>query len=179
MGISKNCNYDSGGSGKACGTSKRVRRLHNTNSMPMALSVGYETWPPFCWHHSFLFGWSKYKPGVPSAPLHDELMWPVGIPSVFQTSCLPLYTSLTCLPLRMCKGTVKKSTREWNITDQDIFLYKYRLKRKKKIKVVRRYFIKLNFFLLRSVVRSVFCKSARCPWLIEHVLCIINKGNTS
>ena len=24
-----------------------------------------------------------------------------------------------------------------------------------------------------------FCKSARCSWLIEHVLCIINKGNTS
>ena len=41
--------------------------------------------------------------------------------------------------------------RNFPFTDID----KYRLKRKKKIKVVRRYFIKWKFVLFRSVVRSV------------------------
>ena len=34
------------------------------------LSVGYETWPPIGWRHSFVIGWSKDRLGLPSAPLH-------------------------------------------------------------------------------------------------------------
>ena len=50
------------------------------------LPVGYETWPPIGWRHSFVIGWSKDRLGLPSAPLHYRLTWPVGIPTVFQTS---------------------------------------------------------------------------------------------
>ena len=32
-----------------------------------------------------MIGWSKYRLGLPSAPLHYGLMWSVGIPTVFQT----------------------------------------------------------------------------------------------
>ena len=37
------------------------------------------------WLASFVIGWSKYRLGLPSAPLHYGLTWPVGIPTVFQT----------------------------------------------------------------------------------------------
>ena len=56
---------------------------------------------------------------------------------------------------------------------------KYRLKRKEKNSRTEIFYQMNFFFLLRSVVGSVLCKSARCPQLIEHVLCIINKGRTS
>ena len=32
-----------------------------------------------------VIGWSKFRSGFPSAPLHYGLTWPVGIPIVFQT----------------------------------------------------------------------------------------------
>ena len=59
---------------------------------------------------------------------------------------------------------------------------KYRLKRKGKKKSWGD-ILSNESFLFRSVVRSVFFFFFffvnRCPSLIEHVLCIINKGNTS
>ena len=61
---------------KAC-----PRLLHS----PRLVAIGYETWPPIGWHHPFGIGWSKYRLGLPSAPLHYGLTWPVGIPTVFQT----------------------------------------------------------------------------------------------
>ena len=50
------------------------------------LSVGYETWPPIGWHHSFVIGWSKYRLGLPSASLRYGLSWLLGIPTIFQTA---------------------------------------------------------------------------------------------
>ena len=42
--------------------------------------------------------------------------------------------------------------------------YKYRLKRKDKHKSREEIFYQMKgFFLLRSIVGSAFCKSARCP----------------
>ena len=56
-----------------------------------------------------MIGWSKNRLGLPSAPLHYGLTWPVGIPTVFQTPVtVPLHCN--CLPLGLCKGTVKEST---------------------------------------------------------------------
>ena len=81
------------------------------HSASLVASVGYETWPPIGWHHTFVIGWSRDRLGLPSAPLHCGLMWPVGIPTVFQT---PVTVLLHCpngnLPLGLCKGTVKEST---------------------------------------------------------------------
>ena len=70
----------------------RARLLHSPSPVAIGLPVGYETRPPIDWHHAFVIGWSKYKLGLPSAPLHYGLTWPVGIPTVFQTSVtVPLH----------------------------------------------------------------------------------------
>ena len=67
-----------------------TRLLHSPNLVAIELWVGYETWPPvgFCdW-----LVWI-YRLGLPSAPLHYGLTWPVGIPNVFQTSVtVPLHS---------------------------------------------------------------------------------------
>ena len=85
------------------------RLLHSPSLVAVGLSVGYWTWPPIGWHHSFVIGWSKDWLGLPSAPLHYGLTWPEGIPTVFQTPVtVPLHC--TCLQLGLCKGTVKEST---------------------------------------------------------------------
>ena len=47
-----------------------VSQLHSPSLVAIRLSVGYETWPPIGWHHPFVIGWSKYRLGLPSAPLH-------------------------------------------------------------------------------------------------------------
>ena len=80
---------------------------------PVELSVRYETWPPIGSHHTFVTGWSKYRLGLPSAPLHYGLTWPVGFPPFFKPQWQSLCTALTtgkCLSLGLCKGTVKEST---------------------------------------------------------------------
>ena len=61
------------------------RLLHSPSLVAIGLSVEKETWPPIGWHHPSVIGWSKYRLGLPCAPLHYGLTWPVGIPSVFQT----------------------------------------------------------------------------------------------
>ena len=92
------------------------RQLHNPNLVVIGLSKGYDTWPPIGWHCPFVIVWSKYSLGKPSAPLHYGVTWPVGIPTVFETPVtvpLVICTALTtgkCLPLGLCKGTLKKST---------------------------------------------------------------------
>ena len=69
------------------------RLLHSLSLVAIGLSVGKETWPPIGWHHPFVIGWSKYRLGLPSAPLHYGLMWPVGIPTLFQTPVtVPLHS---------------------------------------------------------------------------------------
>ena len=55
-------------------------------------------WPLMAGITTFVIGWSKDRLGLPSAPLHYGLTWPVGIPTFFRP-----------LPLGLCKGTVKKS----------------------------------------------------------------------
>ena len=62
-----------------------VRLLHSPGLVAIGPSVGYETWPPIGWHHPFVICLSKYRLGLPSAPMHYGLTCPVGIPTVFQT----------------------------------------------------------------------------------------------
>ena len=61
------------------------RLLHSPSLVALGLSLGYETWPRIGWHQAFVIAWSKYRLGLPSAPLHYGLTWPVGIPTVFHT----------------------------------------------------------------------------------------------
>ena len=69
------------------------RLLHSPSLVAIGLSVGYETWPPIGWHHAFVIGWSKYRLGLPSAPFHYGLTWPMGISTVFQTPVtVPLHS---------------------------------------------------------------------------------------
>ena len=58
----------------------KYRLLRSPSLVAIWLLVGYETWP-----HPFVIGYCKYKFGLPNAPLHYGLTWPVGIPIVFQT----------------------------------------------------------------------------------------------
>ena len=70
-----------------------ARLLQSPSLVAIGLSVGHETWPPVGWHHPFVIGLSKYRLGLPSAPMHYGLTWPVGIPTVFQT---PVTVPLHC-----------------------------------------------------------------------------------
>ena len=65
----------------------RVDQLlgHSSSLVAIVLSLGYETWPPSGWHHTFVIVWSKYRLGLPSATLHYGFTWPVGIQTIFQT----------------------------------------------------------------------------------------------
>ena len=95
--------------------SKHPRQRHSPSLLAIGLSsVGYETWPPIGWHHPFVIDWSEYRLGLPSAPLHYGLMWPVGIPTIFQipvTVSLHCPNVMQCLTLGLCKGTVKESSK--------------------------------------------------------------------
>ena len=67
---------------------RHSRLLHSPSLLAIWLSVGYETRLV----SPFEIGWSKYSLGLPSAPLHYGLKWPVGIPTVFQTlAIVPLH----------------------------------------------------------------------------------------
>ena len=73
------------------------RLLKSPSLVTIGLSVGYKTRPAISWHHPFVIGWSKYSLGLPSAPLHYGLTWPVGIPTVFQTPVtFPLHSPNRC-----------------------------------------------------------------------------------
>ena len=67
--------------------------LHSPSPVAIELSVGYEAWPPNGWRHAFVIGWSKYRLGLPSTPLHYGIRWPVGIPTVSKTSVTVLLHS--------------------------------------------------------------------------------------
>ena len=88
------------------------RLLHSLNLVAIGLSVGYETRLPIGWHCAFVTGWSRYRLGLPSAPLHYGLTWPVGIPTVFQT--------LVTVPLHSPNGRQMPAVRAvqrglWNL----------------------------------------------------------------
>ena len=67
-----------------------------------------------------MIGWSKYRLGLLSAPLHYGLTWPVGIPTVFQTPVAVLLHSPNgrqipggkCLALGLFNGTVKQQSHD-------------------------------------------------------------------
>ena len=87
--------------------------LHSPSLVAVELSVGYETWPTFGWHHLFVIGgWSKYRLGLPSAHCimgsHEQWELPPYIRPKWQSLCMAL-TAGKCLPLGPCKGTVKES----------------------------------------------------------------------
>ena len=72
-----------------------TRLLHSPNLVVIGLSVGYETWPPIRGHAPLVIGWYKYILGLPNVPLRYGLirMWPVGIPTIFQTPVtVPLHS---------------------------------------------------------------------------------------
>ena len=84
------------------------RLLHSPKLVVIWLSVGYEIWPPIGCHRPFVIGWSKYRVGLLSAPLHYGLTPPAGIFTVFQPRWQPFCTALTtgkCLLLGLCKGS--------------------------------------------------------------------------
>ena len=86
-----------------------VRLLNSPSLVAMGLSVGYVTQPQIGWHHPFMIGWSKDRLGLPSAPLHYGLTWPVGIPTFFQPPVtVPLHCPNNCLPLVLSTGTVRQ-----------------------------------------------------------------------
>ena len=92
-----------------------IRLLHSPSLMAIEDSQwGKRHGLQIGWHHPFIVGWFKYRLGLPSAPLHYGLTWPVGIefPPFFRPQWQSLCTTLTagiCLPLGLCKGTVKES----------------------------------------------------------------------
>ena len=95
---------------RVCIVRQQDRLLHSPSQVPIGLSVGHETWFPFSWHRACVIGWSKYILGLPSAPLHYGLTWPVGLPTGFQTPVSPFEQ-----PWRqagLCKWTVKESSQQ-------------------------------------------------------------------
>ena len=92
-----------------------IRLLNSPSLVAIRLSVGCETWPPIGWHHAFVIGWSKYRLGLPSAPLHYRLTWPLGISPVFQNPLtVPMHSpNGRYLSLGLCKGTSKESMLRW------------------------------------------------------------------
>ena len=60
------------------------RRLHGRNLVAIGLSVWYEIWLPFGWHHLFVIGWPRYNLWLP------QLQWIVG--SRDQWEFLPFFT---------------------------------------------------------------------------------------
>ena len=71
------------------------------------LSVGYGT----C-HHPFVIGWSKYRLGLPQSQWivgwHDQWEFPQFFTGHWQSPWTALMAGI-CLPLRLCKETVKES----------------------------------------------------------------------
>ena len=85
-------------------------RLFNSPSLvAVRLSVGYETWPPFGWHRQFLIGWSKYRLESKSTwGSHHWWEFPLFFRGHWQSPCTALMAG-NCLPLGLCKETVKPS----------------------------------------------------------------------
>ena len=109
----------------------RRRLLHSPHLVVIGLSVGHETWPPIGRHHPFVIGRSKYRLGLPSAPI---LLWAhvtSGNRHCFQTAVtVPLHNPIAagkCLPVVQgdCEKVYGCSGFMWhtdgsNPTTQDI-----------------------------------------------------------
>ena len=80
--------------------------------MAIGLSAGYETWPPNGWHHPFVIRWFNmdWDCLMPHCIIGSCDQW--EFPPFFRPQWQSLCTALTagkCLPLGLCKGTVKES----------------------------------------------------------------------
>ena len=65
--------------------------------------------------------WSKYRLGLPIPPLHYGLMWPGGIPTIFQTPVtVPLHSpnGRQMPAVRAVKGDCLRVYGGWNILSQ-------------------------------------------------------------
>ena len=94
-----------------------VRLLHSLSLVAVGLSVGYETWLLICWQHPFVMDWSKYQLGLPQSAMEHRLLWLLRISTIFEATDSPIAQPLTagkCLPLGLCKETVKESRLQWN-----------------------------------------------------------------
>ena len=95
-------------------SSSTARLLHSPNLAALALSVGYETWTPIGWQHPFDL-LVEILVGIAAVAMSCGLMWLVGIPTSYQghwqSPCIAL-TAGECLPLGLCKETVKASTAQ-------------------------------------------------------------------
>ena len=90
--------------------------LHSPSLVAAGLPVGYETWPPIGWHLTFVSVWSKDRLGLPCVRMDCGLMSLVGISTILQKPLIVPCTTLMvgiCLPLGLCKWTVKESTLLW------------------------------------------------------------------
>ena len=97
----------------------QVRLLNSPIMVAVRLSVGCETWHPIGWHHPLLIGLSKYRLGFPQsqwiACSHDQWECPLFFRGHWQSPCTTLMAG-KCLPLGLCRGTVKESRAKY---DQD------------------------------------------------------------
>ena len=92
------------------GTADRL--LHSPNLVAIGLSAGYETWLPFGYIITLLSLVGLYVYWdclVPHCIMgwHDQWEFPPFFRPQWQSLC----TALTCLPLGLCKWTVKESMR--------------------------------------------------------------------
>ena len=46
--------------------------------------MGYGTWPPVGWHHTFVIVWSKYRLRMARVVMNFGLTWAMGISTVLQ-----------------------------------------------------------------------------------------------
>ena len=79
-----------------------ARLLHSL--VALGLSMGYETWLSVGWHHAFVIVWYGYRLGLPQS------QWVVGSCNWWEfLSFSEAIDSPLCLPLGLCKETVKES----------------------------------------------------------------------
>ena len=89
------------------------RLLHSPSRVAIGLSVGYKTWPPIGWHH--LCDWLAvlkidWDCPVPHCIMGSRDQWDFQLffRPQWQFLCIGPTTG-NCLPLGLCKGTVKES----------------------------------------------------------------------
>ena len=90
-----------------------LRLLHSSSLVAIGLSVGYEICPPIGWHQAlWLVGLNiDWDCPVPHRIMgsHDQWEFPLFFRPQWQYPCTAL-TADICLPLGLCKWTVKEST---------------------------------------------------------------------
>ena len=98
--------------------------LHSLSRVAVGLSVGCETRPPIGWHYPFVIG-SKYCMGLPHLQWimnsHNWWQFPLFFRGHWQSSCTAPSAG-NCLPLGLCKGTVKESRSDHGSLGLDMFI---------------------------------------------------------